>query len=317
MSDDWLTAVEQSADAVNAATAEASTSGTETGVMDTALNPFVTTPNGDNCKRASTRSPVMSVIADPKKPAADSVPTPKENVAPATPVRRKSRQLPTPNKELSRGNGRLRRSASLSFLPSSDGSPGGISESRPNSRRRRVLPDTGQGRLIKEVHERLDEEARLRLEVVAELKDEKRRRWKLEDTVQEHQATIAKLKSHLDERRKEVEGLRSELDDERRGRVDADTALETRDRELKRVRANLQRLKDTQASEDTDAAIGEQALQEAYRGMYEERRLRQAAETDLESIKRGILVMGGHEVLAQILASAADYSKVRIELPDS
>ena len=32
----------------------------------------------------------------------------------------------------------------------------------------------------------------------------------------------------------------------------------------------------------------------------------QAAETDLESIKRGILVMGGRQVLDKILASAAE-----------
>lgn len=69
-------------------------------------------------------------------------------------------------------------------------------------------------------------------------------------------------------------------------------------------------MRDDQASEASDAAIGEVALRDAWQATHEERRLRQAAETDLESIKRGILVMGGREVLDQILESADQFSKV-------
>lgn len=46
---------------------------------------------------------------------------------------------------------------------------------------------------ILQVHQKLDEEARLRLEVVAELKDEKRKRWGLEDTLQKEQSASRKL----------------------------------------------------------------------------------------------------------------------------
>lgn len=45
-----------------------------------------------------------------------------------------------------------------------------------------------------QIHEKLDEEARLRLEVVAELKDEKRKRWALEDALQSQQGNVHKLK---------------------------------------------------------------------------------------------------------------------------
>jgi hypothetical protein len=78
-----------------------------------------------------------------------------------------------------------------------------------------------------------------------------------------------------------------------------------------RLQSELMRMRETQASEANDAAHDEAALSEAWQSIHEEKRLRLTAETDLASIKRGILVMGGQEVLDQILDSAGQYSRVR------
>lgn len=311
--DDWLAAVEQSADDVNAVEAGG-------GGADTALNPFLATVPARNVPRP-TPSPSQTKVPAESGPAATrnkpgpaagepvASPPPKENVAP--PKRRRSRQLPTfPGaKPQPGGRGRLRRSASLSFLPTSD--EGGEAEGgKPaGGRRRRVLPDAHQGRLIKEMHEKLSEEAKVRLEVVAELKEEKRKRWAVEDALHREADARQRIQEMADERRRQLTQLRAELDDEHTHRADLEEAAETRARELRRLRLELQRMKEGREAEDRDLAASEAALSEAWQRVHEERRCRLVAESDLESIKRGILCMGGREVLDRIIVSARDFTK--------
>eukprot|EP00038_Savillea_parva_P026241 m.52618 g.52618 ORF g.52618 m.52618 type:complete len:337 (+) comp7385_c0_seq3:857-1867(+) len=308
--DDWLAVVEQSADDVNASVGDDSTCGSDSGSgADTTLNPFLNNASSNNIPNNATDTDGGPQKTSPSSGSYTTPVTPKENVAP---VRRKSRQLPTLNPSDKRmSTSRLRRSASLSFLPTSGeaAGPDRSSNGGGGGRRRRVLPDTSQGRLIKEMYEKLDEEARVRLEVVAELKEEKRRRWALEDAVQNEKSTVQKLQQMLEERRREVADLQREVDEERRARVDTELQAENQERETRRLKAELQRLREAQEHEATDVAHSEAALRDAWRATHEERRLRQAAETDLESIKRGILVMGGREVLEQILDSADRFTK--------
>lgn len=220
----------------------------------------------------------------------------KENVKPVEgDGARRRRKLPSPGGVGGfGGGGKLRRAQSLSFLPS-------VGDPNNGERTRRRLPDPGQGRLIQEVADKLEEEAQVRLEVARELKEEKRKRWKLEDQVTELQKECGKVQLQLDEKKRACDKAKCEAEDERVLRHDAEYNLEAFEKELRRSKLELQRLRATQDSAADDAVYGEQALKDAWEATFTEKKMRQEAQEQLEALKRGILSSGGAEVLQQLL----------------
>lgn len=295
--DDWLREVEQSTEAVNATSTPTHGSGADTG----SINPFLRPTNND--------TPISKNLneSEIKPQRAGHSASVKENVSPLNnSMRRKSRKLP----ELCPSPaGRMKRSMSLSFLPQSTPDGGG------SGRSRRRLPEVGQGRLIQQVADKLEEEARVRLEVARELKDEKRKRWKLEDQFSDLQRKNKKFEEQLNERRKECAALRAEIDEERRLRGDAEAVAASTDKQLKRVQAEMSKMRATEDHHASAAMDSEEALREAWQATFDERRRRQHAEGALEQLKRGIAKMGGAEVLKQILASAEDWAEAATPSP--
>eukprot|EP00041_Stephanoeca_diplocostata_P006514 m.87467 g.87467 ORF g.87467 m.87467 type:complete len:339 (-) comp16408_c1_seq3:862-1878(-) len=311
--DDWLLDVENSTDAVNAASTPAHKQSDEKNA-----NPFLRQANADQFTSQSNND---SDTSKSQSQANCSMVTTsiKENLSPGplnTSLRRKSRKLPQLICQSS--SGRMKRSVSLSFLPTSspDGGDMNTTGSGGSSGRiRRRLPDTGQGRLIQQVADKLEEEARVRLEVARELKDEKRKRWKVEDANVELQQECSKLKDQLNERRRECARLQQNFDEEHRLRAEAEAQLQTLDKELRRAQAEIGKLKVHQDSQANDAVYGEEALQDAWQATFAERAKRQNAQAELDQLKRGILKMGGTEVLQQIMASAGDWAQAPTPSP--
>eukprot|EP00040_Diaphanoeca_grandis_P021775 m.116286 g.116286 ORF g.116286 m.116286 type:complete len:365 (+) comp28493_c0_seq2:277-1371(+) len=216
----------------------------------------------------------------------------KENRVPSDGTSRRRRKLPEPTHQT--GNGKLRRAQSLSFLPSTG------TDSNSNRPRRR-LPDPGQGRLIQEVAEKLEEEAQDRLKIARELKDEKYKRWKLEDQVGELQAECKKFKTRIEERKRQELRMQREIDEERKMRHEAEALSQTHEKALYRTKMEIQRMREAQDQVSSDAMFGEEALKDAHEATIAEKKLRQECQEELEILKRGILKSGGVEVLQQLV----------------
>jgi len=236
-----------------------------------------------------------AAAAPPKKVAV------KENIRPGTSGRRRRRQLPDVGSfaaNTAPAAGRLRKSASLSFLPSSTSSSGDRIQGRP----RRRLPDTEQGKLIKEVADKLEEEAKARLEVARELKDEKRKLWKVEDELNEAKIEASALRKQLQEKRRENERLTAELGEERAVRHTTEHAVETLGRELRISKASVAKMRDASEAAAAEVQSGEDALQEAFEQVYEEKRRRQMAEEKMSHVTQQILAIpGGSDILKRLL----------------
>eukprot|EP00039_Didymoeca_costata_P018968 m.335750 g.335750 ORF g.335750 m.335750 type:complete len:352 (+) comp17668_c0_seq1:229-1284(+) len=223
-----------------------------------------------------------------QQPPTTEMDTTKENLRP-TQTGRRRRRLPS----LGDQQGRMRKAISLGALPSSSGRDGDF------NRPRRKLPDPEQGKLIRQVADQLEEEAQVRLQVARELKEEKRKRWKAEDEVTERQQENNRLKNQLNEKKEGFNQIVQELEEERRLRHDAEEQAAEMEKELKRVRGELQRVRDELRGHE--AMNGEETLEEAWRQTYEEKRRRQIAEERLKTITSRILKKGGKEILRQLL----------------
>lgn len=287
--DDWLRQVEETVDQVNAAVSN-----------NNQNNPFrARQDQGSQPGSAESISQMQNTSTGLRRAEmtlevgiTNSNDVSKENINPAN-VNRRRRRLPSPGDQ----PGRMRKAMSLGNLPAATSNNDGNVFGRP----RRRLPDPSQGKLIQQVVDKLDEEATLRLQVARELKEEKRKRWKAEDELSDLQASTSQLTSQLNEKREELNRVKQELDEERHARQKIEEQSIATEKEARRMKLDLKKLREQHSKVTSEATSSEDALQEAWHQIYEEKRKRQVAEDRLKMIADRILRTGGREILNQLL----------------
>jgi hypothetical protein len=92
------------------------------------------------------------------------------------------------------------------------------------------------------------------------------------------------LKRQLLEKRRESEATATELADERALRHTADEQAEAMHKELRILKAGVQKMRASHESAASEVLSGEEALAEAWEEMYEEKRRRQMSEEKLACV---------------------------------
>ena len=144
------------------------------------------------------------------------------------------------------------------------------------------------------------------MEVARELRDEKKKLWKIEDALNEAKIETSGLKKVVAEKRRENEQLVADLGEERQLRLATEHTVETLGRELRILKAAAAKMRDDSESAASEVQSGEDALQEAFEQMYDEKRRRQMAEEKMDHVTQQILAIpGGGEILKQLLQGGA------------
>ena len=129
---------------------------------------------------------------------------------------------------------------------------------------RRALPDVKQGRLIAEVSEKMETEAKLRNEVAKELREERQHRVRLEDAHRTLQTEVHGLTDRLAKATTELDTLKAALAVEKREREASDLAVRDKERMLKAARNDLAAANEARATATQHARDAEEALSEAW-----------------------------------------------------